>query len=354
MIRVMFMTNTQPSFSPTVTVHFTIHRPETVFLVAKQMRQHDAIFLEEPPDTLFGRMLAGKMTIDEYIKSQDVEYPAFTRRMCVLLRNIKAEGRHIYQIEPFLEALLNIHDFFSQGHRPEEIEKNSVWHSVYHAERRATAALLKYYQVVMEGSFRKTIGAVKLFAQQDAARFRLRDAMRAKALAPIVQRFSSSYIEAGAIHFALLLFLRQKKIHPKNLRVRFLSRDIFRRFGKKGHLYGPGDLLTLRYIFHPEMQDSNQDDLLAARSIIYSKMIQKTEQIDHLDTFPHIRNERLCIHTVNRLSWDDCQRLFPIIRHVKSADACDLVAEYLARHVPRNRTGIKNGDYPHKLLIETF
>ncbi len=347
------MTNVRHHSSPIVTLELTIHRPETVFLVANKMRHHDAIFLEEPPDAAFEQMLAGKLSIDDYLKSQDVEYPLFARRMCVLLRNLKAEGKYIHQIEPFLESLLRIHDFFSNGHRPEEIDKHSVNYSVYHVERQATKALLNYYQVVMRGTFQQTIEAVKSFAQQDAARFRLRDAMRAKALAPIIQRFSSSYIEAGAIHLALALFLRSKET-LKNVKVRFLSRDIFKRFGLKGHLYGPGDLLTLRYILHPGMPDSDHDSLLAARSIIYSKIIKKTEITHNLDAFPHVRDEFSCIQSVKRLTWDDCQRLFPIIRHVKSDDARHLVAEYFDRYVGQNQTGIENEEDPQNFSLKQF
>ena len=81
--------------------------------------------------------------------------------------------------------------------------------------------------------------------------------------------------------------------------------------------------------------DTTREELLAARSIIYSKIIEKEELTDHLITFPHLRNELACIRTTKQLSVDDCRRLFPLVRRTKSSDARQIVAEYLARIKPR-------------------
>ena len=39
-----------------------------------------------------------------------------------------------------------------------------------------------------------------------------------------------------------------------------------RELGHRSHLYGPGELLTLRYWFRPD-RDTHTNDLLAARSL---------------------------------------------------------------------------------------
>ncbi|MGD9182126.1 MAG: hypothetical protein PVG15_11680, partial [Desulfobacterales bacterium] len=56
-----------------------------------------------------------------------------------------------------------------------------------------------------------------------------------------------------------------------------------------------------------------------------------------LETFPHVRNECACIRKVKLLTLDDCKRLFPLIRRAKTAQARQLVDDYLARikNLPR-------------------
>ena len=73
--------------------------------------------------TGFEPMLAGALAVDDYLRPLDVEYPAFSRDMCYLLRELQAEGKKIFQMEPFLEILLGIHEFFAEGHRPGELNK---------------------------------------------------------------------------------------------------------------------------------------------------------------------------------------------------------------------------------------
>jgi hypothetical protein len=146
-------------------------------------------------------MLQGALAVDDYLQELDLEYPAFSREMCYLLRRLRAEGKKIFQVEPFLEILLGIHEFFAKGHRPEELDPKSVQYPVYLAERNATGALLAYYQTVMTGSFEASIEAIKRFARLDAARFRLRDSLRAQALAPLVKKYPSVFVEAGVIHY---------------------------------------------------------------------------------------------------------------------------------------------------------
>jgi hypothetical protein len=233
-------------------------------------------------------------------------------------------------VEPFLEILLGIHQFFAEGHGPAELNKDSVQYPVYLAERNATKALLEYYQTAMTGSFEDTIGAVKQFARMDAARFRLRDSLRAQELNLNVGKFSSSYVEAGVIHYPLWRLLRKQTLQPKKVQIMHLADEALKTMGDKGHLYGPGDQLTLLYVFHPGLATTRRETLLAARSIIFSKINEKEELTDDISRFPHLRDELTCIRTTQQLDLDDCRRIFPLVRRAKSSDARQLVARHLA------------------------
>ncbi len=316
--------------SQKITLGLSVHRPEMIPLIADRMRRHDAIFLEEPPADGFESMLAGGLAVDDYLRPLDVEYPAFSRDMCYLLRKLRAKGKKIFQVEPFLEILLGIHEFFADGHGPAELNKNSVQYPVYLAERNATKALLDYYQTAMTGSFEDAIGAVKQFARMDAARFRLRDSLRAQELYLNVGKYSSSYIEAGVIHYPLWRLLRKQMLQPEKVQMMHLADEALKTMGDKGHLYGPGDQLTLLYVFHPNLATTRREALLAARSIIFSKINEKEELTDDLSGFPHLRDELACIRTIQQLDLDDCRRIFPLVRRAKSSEARQLVAQHLA------------------------
>ena len=313
-----------------ITLGLSIHRPDMVPFLADWMKRHDAVLLEEPPDESFEQMLQGTLAVDDYIQQLDVEYPAFSRDMCYQLRRLRAEGKNILQVEPFLEILIGIHEFFAEGHRPEELDPESVQYPVYLAERNATGALLAYYQIVMTGSFEESLEAIKRFARLDAARFRLRDSLRAQALAPLVKKYPSAFIEAGVMHYPLWRRLRRQMPLQKQVRLIFIADAALHTLGKKGHLFGPGDQLTLLYIFHPTVAQPKREALLAARSLIYSKLVAKEELTENLNSLPHLRDELACIQIARRLSTADCRRLFPLVCGATSSDARQIVAEYLA------------------------
>ncbi|MBW2410610.1 MAG: hypothetical protein JRF72_12490, partial [Deltaproteobacteria bacterium] len=235
--------------------------------------------------------------------------------------------------------LIQVHDILAAGHTPDKIERDTLHYPVYLAERNATGALLSYYQAASSGTFEAAIAATLQFARMDAARFRLRDSLRAQALAPLVKKYTSSYVEAGVIHYPLWRLLRRQV--PPRVRVwpLFLNGQALKMIGEKGHLYGPGDRLTLLYMFHPEISNTGGERLLAARAIIYSKIIEKEEQTKNQAAYPHLRDELACIRMTNRLSLDDCERLFPLVRRAKSSDARHIVAVYVSEWVPGS-TGI--------------
>lgn len=318
-----------------VTIGLSLHRPEMIPLISDHMLRHEAIFLEEPPQAGFNQMLAGRLDIDDYLMQVDVEYPDFSRKMCHLLQKLKSQGKKIFQSEPFIEILLSIHEFFANGHAPEELSKTSVQYPVYLAERNATRALLDYYQAAASGSFDDTIRAIMRFARMDGARFRLRDSLRAQEIASVVGKYAAAYVEAGVMHYPLRQHLRVQLPRRARIKVMFLADEAIQTWGQKGRLFGPGDQLTLLYVFHPANRRTGRRKLLAARSIIYSKIVAKNEITEDLDQFPHLRDELDCIRTANSLSLDDCRRLFPLIRRAESQAARSIVEGYLAEERPR-------------------
>lgn len=322
-----------------INLGLSVHRPEMIPLIGDWMQQHDAIFLEEPPESDFRPMLRGEVSIDDYLMPLDVEYPEFSRGMCRRLRRLHISGKKIYQTEPFLEVLLNIHEFFAAGHRPDDLPRNSLQWPVYQAERKATGALLAYYQAAVNGTFEQTMAAVLRFARADAARFRLRDSLRDQALASLVGRYPSAYIEAGVIHFQLWRLLRRNLPKTRCIRPVFLSDEVLKKMRESGHLYGPGDQLTLLYVFHPALAETRQLRLLAARAIIYAKIIKKQEIVSDGSDFPHIRDELRCIRTTAVLGFQDCRNLFPLVRRARTAEARQIVADHLYRQpdVPETR-----------------
>jgi hypothetical protein len=296
-------------------------------LLTGLMWKHDALFLEDPPTAEFGRMISGSITVDEYLMTDDSEYPQFTKLMCTALRELKSKGKEIFQVEPYLENLLALHDFFADGGRPDELKKNKLMYLVYLAERKSTGALLVYYQTAASQSFEKTVDAVKRFARTDAARFRLRDALRARALSALVDNFASSFVEAGMMHYPLKRLMAQQAPQPTLVQSVFPANDIVKCLDQKGHLYGPGDQLTLLYIFHPEITATERETLLAARALIYTKIVIKEELNSDMAAYPHLRDELICIKATRGLSVNDCRRLFARIRGVNTFEARQIVSE---------------------------
>ena len=324
--------------TPVVTIGFSLHRPEMVPLLTGLMREHDALFMEDPPTAEFDRMLSGSITVDEYLMTDDSEYPQFTKLMCTALREFRSMGKEIFQVEPYLENLLALHDFFADGGRPDELKKNTLMYLVYLAEKKSTGALLAYYQTAANRSFEMTVDAVKRFARTDAARFRLRDALRARALSALVDNFASSFVEAGMMHYPLKRLMAQQAPRPTLLQSVFPANEILRNLGRKGHLYGPGDQLTLLYIFHPEITAADRETLLAARALIYAKIITKEELSADTMAYPHLQDELLCIEVTRGLSVNDCRRLFALIRGVNTFDARRILAEDVMGVQPAPRT----------------
>ena len=316
-------------------IGFSIHRPEMIPKTAELMGAHDVIFLEEPPDKGFGEMLAGNISIEDYLMPQDLEYPDFSRQMAALEKELHRAGKRLIQVEPFYEVLLSIHDTFANGGTPDDLKPKTLPFYVFMAERQATGALLKFYQTAATGSFDAVIQAVREFSKADARRFRLRDSLRAQAIARQADSFTSVYVEAGTIHFFLFRELHRLMSDRFRVRPMYLDRLVLSETGHRQHLcspvYSPGDLLTLSYILHPDRIRKKTEDLLAARSVIYSKIIHKQENTETGNLFFHLKDEMACIRRVKNLTVDICRKLFSRMSNKTTDQARQVIEQYQDR-----------------------
>ena len=121
----------------------------------------------------------------------DAEFPEFGRAQVEILQELRQQGKVILQVEPYLERLVEIHELFAQETTPAEVMARAELNEVYQMERETSAALLGFYQLSMQAPFGQVVESVKHFARRDAARFRLRDTMRAKALAALAGGFEN-------------------------------------------------------------------------------------------------------------------------------------------------------------------
>ena len=177
-----------------ITIGYSTHRMESIPFAAALMASHDIIILEDPPTPGFEDMLKSEITIEQYIQNTDTEYPEFTRGQCQLIRGEYQQGKKFFQVEPFIEILLKIHEFFADGGTPDQIVPGTLSFNVYQAEKRATGRLLEFYKASMHSGFEKIVEAVKNFAKADADRFQLRDKLRAQAIEKLVTPLSLIHI----------------------------------------------------------------------------------------------------------------------------------------------------------------
>jgi hypothetical protein len=314
---------------PQIKILYANHWPEVVDLMAECIHPGDVLVTEDAPSPQFAPMLAGDLSIDDYLMATDIEFPEFGRRMCRLWRRLHRTGIKVVQVEPFVETLLAIHECLADGGAARDIEAGTLRQRVYLAEREATGALLDFYQASTGADFEAVVAATLRFARCDARRFVLRDRLRAEAIAALITDRPRLWIEAGQIHLALARFLRRTLPAEVEVRPIFLMRAIVARLGRRGHLFPPGDLLTLLYVFHPDGQDLPRHRLLAARALIYAKVAAKDEAV--ADALPYSRtlDDLHTIALVNRLSLADCGRLFAQVRHTVATRARVMLMAYL-------------------------
>jgi len=311
-----------------ITIGFSSHQVEALPFILRQMERHQVIVLEEPPSPNFAGMLMGTISIDDYIMELDSGFPEFGRQMCGLLRELHRGGKLILQVEPYIEGLLQIHQLLASGKTAEEISGRPEFREVYEAEKRATGALISYYSVSTTGPFSAVVGAVKTFARADALRLTLRERLRAKSIASFYRPGETIYVEAGYIHYPIFRYLRREMGKKQKIKVVYLLAPVIKKLKGKRRNMGPGDILTLHYALHKNVRDATAD-LLAARSLIYIKLIEKEELFPGKSGTPHIEDEIEVNRLVDRLDFNQCGELFRRIRLSKRQQAVETAKEYV-------------------------
>ena len=311
-----------------ITIGFSSHRAEIIPFARQIMEQHQVIVLEEPPHPNFADMLNGNLSIADYLMEIDIEFPEFDRLMCKEARRLHQKGKKLLQIEPYLERLLNIHEYFAQGMTPVDVLNMADLKAVYLAEKAATGALINFYARSMEKDFKQVIESVKAFATADARRSNLRSKLRSGAIAAL-DTSKKVYVESGYIHYPLYRYLLHNLKGSQNIRTVYLMQPMFRKLGCKRRNMGPGDILTLYYALNlPIKQDLA--NLLAARSLIYTKLIETQEILpDHSNMTPHTLDEARVNRIVNRLDFEDCKTIYSGIRFKGRQESWDVVKSYI-------------------------
>ena len=313
-----------------LTIGFSSHHVEALPFIHLQMKRHQVIVLEEPPSPNFTGMLKGAISVDDYLMELDSGFPEFSGQMCALLKELHREGKLLLQVEPYLERLLQIHELLASGKAAEEISRRVEFREVYEAEKRATGALISFYAVSTAGAFSAVVEAVKVFARADAFRLTLRERMRAKAIGSLCRPGESMYVEAGYIHYPLYRYLRQEMEKGPEIKVVYLLAPVIKKLKGKRRNMGPGDILTLHYVFHNNVKEE-MADLLAARSLIYIKLINKEELLPGKSGTPHVEDEIEVNRLVDRLDFNQCRELFQRIRLLKRRQAVEMTQEYMKR-----------------------
>jgi len=90
------------------------------------------------------------------------------------------------------------------------------------------------------------------------------------------------------------------------------------------------------YWFHPRGR-FQAEDLLAARALIYNKLILKEEIADDAHIYPHTRDELEIGSVTDRLSLDDCRLLYPSVRRASTTDSRKIVKHHLGERWPVGR-----------------
>ncbi len=286
------------------------------------MKEHDVILLEEPPHPDFEKMLAGEMPVEDYVMESEAGFPEYARELYQALRKFYARGQKILQIEPYLERWVKIQEALAEGESPESIRAHPELSPVYHHEHETFGRLLEFYNA-MKAPFEELVARIKAFAKADARRIAFRDKLRAEAIAHLLTSLpaeTSVYVEAGYIHLKLVYFLACLKPQTYRLVVRNLILSTVRAGGLQGVWPSPGDGLTSYYLFGKHRPID--EDLLAARSLVYIRLIEKEElHPTPEDPFPHLRNELFWRAFVRELSYEDCRALDARIRLLSTAGA---------------------------------
>jgi hypothetical protein len=315
-----------------ITIGFASHRLEVLPAVWEEMSHHEAIVLEEPPEKEFPNFLAGKISTTDYLVDKDVWFPEFSIQQLEMVKKLHARGKTIFQVEPYQERLIRIHESLAAGYPRAEVENQPEFRDVYAAEHGTSRNLIAFYAAAHTAPFPKVVATVKEFARADAVRFRLRDQLRAEALAPLARQFSRLYVEAGYIHLFLLKTLARLLAGKAHLKPKYTLGSLSLAALGRPRPMGPGDLLTLYHIFKT-LLSPEKENLLAARSLIHIQLLDKTEKAPGADLTPHLTDEIRAVRLSSQLSFEDCANLYPKVRRAAPEEAVAVVTNYLARTI---------------------
>ncbi len=298
-----------------LTVGLTPHRLEFLPETLKLMEEHDFIVLEEPPLPGFGEMLTGRVPVEDFVLESEAGFPEYARELYQALKSLYARGKEILQVEPYLERWGRIQEALAEGQNPEELKNDPELSRVYFHEHETFGRLLEFYST-MKASFEELVERIKSFARADARRIAYRDELRAGAIMALLEELppeTDIYVEAGYIHLKLVHNLARRKPPHARLTVRNLILSAVRASGLNGVWPSPGDGLTSYYLFgKPRRID---EDLLAARSLVYIRLIAKEElRPTEKEPFPHLKDELFWRAFVRRLTYEDCRALDSRIR----------------------------------------
>lgn len=308
-----------------LTIAFTVFRSETAPFAAQRMTGHSLIVLEEPRTPGFEEMLAGELDVDEYLMLTDFEFPEYARTQCRTLQSLLAAGAAILQLHPWMDELVGIHEFFAAGNGPDDIPRGGLPWFVYEREREWSAKLLAFYTAAGKNDFDAILRAVNDFAMADAAKIGDMDRLRAAALKNILPTHGTAYVECGAIHHDMVGLMVKALGHGQVRVVHLMEEVCLARYGRR-RLVPPGDLLTFRHLLGAR-HDHDREALLAARAVVYNRLMEKEESFDSASPYPHMDAEALVLQIVGSLDIEQCRVLFGRIRHMGVHESLALVLQ---------------------------
>ncbi|QJA05775.1 hypothetical protein FVE67_02710 [Thermosulfurimonas marina] len=297
------------------------HRLEFLPRAFELMEECETVILEEPRHPEFEALLSGKTALTKFLEISEPGFPEYSRAVYQKMRELFSRGRQVLQVEPYLEGVQKIQARLAAGEEPEALQRDPELSPIYQHEHQTFGRLLDFYAALSE-PFESLVEKIKAFAQADAARLIFRDTLRAQALRQILKGLSGQrvYLETGYIHLYLVRELARKPPAGFRLRVRNLVRLATGGHLPRGLWPAPGDVLTAFYLF--EKRRAVEEDLLAARSLVYIRLIEKNElQPSPENPFPHLRDEVFFRAFVRGLSFEDCRRLDARIRLLPTAEA---------------------------------
>jgi hypothetical protein len=107
----------------------------------------------------------------------------------------------------------------------------------------------------------------------------------------------------------------------------FILEPIIKKLQRKRRNLGPAELLTLPYS-HQRLPSRSLTDLLAARSLIYIKLLNEGELLPGATLASHAEDDIRVNNVLDQLRFEDYEKLFKSIRLVNRELSLQTVEEY--------------------------